>query len=65
MQEAIRAAYRQVFERDVGHAYELAVAELESQVRSGQFVDERVSSGSWANRGYTGESSTNRSPSVG
>jgi phycobilisome core-membrane linker protein len=36
MQEAIRAAYRQVFERDVGHAYGLAVADLESQVRSGQ-----------------------------
>jgi phycobilisome core-membrane linker protein len=36
-QEVIRAAYRQVFERDVTQAYGLAVADLESQVRSGQY----------------------------
>lgn len=35
-QEAIRAAYRQVFERDITHAYGLALTDLESQLRSGQ-----------------------------
>ncbi len=36
-QEAICAAYRQVFERDMTYASGLAVADLESQVKSGQF----------------------------
>ncbi|MBE9112005.1 phycobilisome rod-core linker polypeptide, partial [Nodosilinea sp. LEGE 07298] len=35
-QEVIRAAYRQVFERDITHAYGLALTDLESQLRSGQ-----------------------------
>ncbi|MGJ3244834.1 MAG: phycobilisome rod-core linker polypeptide [Elainellaceae cyanobacterium] len=34
-QETIRAAYRQVFERDVTQAYGISLAELESQVKSG------------------------------
>ncbi|MEO0456732.1 MAG: phycobilisome rod-core linker polypeptide [Cyanobacteria bacterium P01_A01_bin.114] len=33
--EVIRAAYRQVFERDITHPYAPAVAELTSQVKSG------------------------------
>lgn len=34
--EAVRAAYRQVFERDITHPYGAAVTELASQVKSGQ-----------------------------
>ncbi|MGF1567455.1 MAG: phycobilisome rod-core linker polypeptide [Nodosilinea sp.] len=37
-QEAIRAAYRQVFERDITQAYGLALADLESLLRSGQLT---------------------------
>jgi phycobilisome core-membrane linker protein len=36
-QEVIRAAYRQVFERNITQTYGLAVADLESQLRSGLF----------------------------
>ena len=36
-QDAIRAAYRQVFERDITQAYGLALEDLESKLRSGQF----------------------------
>jgi len=35
-QEAIRAAYRQVFERDVTQLYGVALHDLESQVKNGQ-----------------------------
>lgn len=35
-QEAIKAAYRQVFERDMTRAYGVSLGDLESQVKSGQ-----------------------------
>ncbi len=36
LREAIRAAYRQVFERDLTRAYGVSLGDLESQVKSGQ-----------------------------
>jgi phycobilisome core-membrane linker protein len=36
-QAVIRAAYRQVFERDVTHEYGIALTDLESRLRSGEF----------------------------
>jgi phycobilisome core-membrane linker protein len=34
--EAIRAAYRQVFERDITRAYSLSISDLESKVKNGE-----------------------------